>query len=60
MSEALPKSLHLFGVRAAYSVAVEDHEVGVDVASPPSVIVALPDAAVAGAVVRSPVSDLER
>src|ERR1700761_2896594 len=57
MSEAFPKSLHLFGVRVAYRSPSRTMKFA-SMSEPPSVIVALPCAAVAGAVVRSPVSVL--
>src|SRR5438309_1170355 len=57
MSEALPKSLHLFGVRVAYRSPSTTAKSAWR-SEPPSVSVALPLAAVAGAVVRSPVSTL--
>src|SRR5947209_362570 len=57
MSEALPKSLHLFGVSVAYRSPSTTAK-STWMSEPPSVSVALPDAAVAGATVRSPVSTL--
>src|SRR5208337_2404712 len=57
MSEALPKSLHLFGVRVAHRSPSTTLK-SVWMSDPPNVIVAFPDAAVAGVVVRSPVNTL--
>src|SRR6266436_4578648 len=57
MSEALPKSLHLFGVSVANRFPSTTTKFA-SISDPPKVIVALPDAAVAGIVVRSPVNTL--
>src|ERR1700747_1867451 len=57
MSAALPKSLHLFGVRVAYSSPSTTAK-SAWISDPPSVSVVLPDAAVTGVVVRSPASTL--
>src|SRR5580698_8233181 len=55
MSEAGPKSLHLFGVRVAYRSPLKTTKL-TSILPPPNEMVALPLAAVAGEVVRSPVS----
>src|SRR5271166_83204 len=57
MSAALPKSLHLFGVSVAYSSPSTTTKLA-STSDPPSVSCTLPDAAVAGLLVRSPVSVL--
>src|SRR5581483_6367293 len=57
MSAAGPKSLHLFGVSAAYRI-VSNTTKSASMSEPANVILALPLAAVLGAVVRSPVSVL--
>src|SRR5262249_38241020 len=57
MSDALPKSLHLFGVRVAYRFPSTTTKLAWR-SEPPNVIVVFPDAAVARVVVRCPVRAL--
>jgi hypothetical protein len=55
MSEALPKSLHLFAVSVANRFPSMTTKLA-SISDPPKRIFAFPDAAVAGVVVRSPVN----